>query len=57
MSTNEELFARLREERNRRLQEYEWANRDYKQALRDIPAQQGAPWDGGGPETPWPVRP
>lgn len=25
----------------------------YIQALRDIPAQPGAPWDGGGELTPW----
>ena len=29
----------------------------YIQALRDLPAQPGAPWDGGGDETPWPVKP
>lgn len=27
----------------------------YRQALRDITELEGAPWDGGGPETPWPV--
>lgn len=27
----------------------------YRQALRDLPAQKGFPWDGGGPKTPWPV--
>ena len=26
----------------------------YRQALRDLPAMVGAPWDGGGPLTPWP---
>ena len=26
----------------------------YIQALRDIPTQPGAPWDGGDDETPWP---
>ena len=26
----------------------------YIQALRDLPAQPGAPWDGGGELTPWP---
>ena len=26
----------------------------YRQALRDLPAQEGAPWDGGGALTPWP---
>ena len=27
----------------------------YRQALRDLPAQEGAPWDGGGELTPWPT--
>lgn len=31
--------------------------RAYRQALRDLPDQPGAPWDGGGDETPWPVIP
>lgn len=29
----------------------------YIQALRDLPAQPGAPWDGGGELTPWPDMP
>ena len=29
----------------------------YIQALRDLPAQPGAPWDGGGDLTPWPELP
>ncbi len=29
----------------------------YRQALRDLPAQAGAPWDGGGALTPWPEMP
>ena len=29
----------------------------YIQELRDLPVQPGAPWDGGGNETPWPVKP
>lgn len=29
----------------------------YRQALRDLPAQPGAPWDGGGDLTPWPELP
>lgn len=29
----------------------------YRQALRDLPAQPGAPWDGGGDATPWPELP
>ena len=28
----------------------------YRQALRDLPAQEGAPWDAGGPATPWPAQ-
>ena len=28
----------------------------YRQALRDLPAAEGAPWDGGG-LTPWPEEP
>lgn len=28
----------------------------YRTALRDLPAQDGAPWDGGE-ETPWPEMP
>ncbi|MDY0259348.1 MAG: tail fiber assembly protein [Desulfovibrio sp.] len=31
--------------------------RTYRQALRDLPAQEGAPFDGGGDETPWPAIP
>lgn len=29
----------------------------YRQALRDLPTQPGAPWDGGGEGTPWPELP
>lgn len=29
----------------------------YRQALRDLPEQPGAPWDGGGELTPWPIKP
>lgn len=29
----------------------------YRQSLRDLPAQAGAPWDGGGEATPWPEMP
>ena len=29
----------------------------YRQALRDLPAQEGTPWDGGGELTPWPEKP
>lgn len=27
----------------------------YRQALRDLPSTEGAPWDGGYEATPWPV--
>lgn len=29
----------------------------YRDALRGLPDQAGAPWDGGGDKTPWPVIP
>ena len=29
----------------------------YRAALRALPEQPGAPWDGGGAATPWPVAP
>lgn len=29
----------------------------YRQALRDLPSKEGAPWDGGGELTPWPDAP
>ena len=29
----------------------------YRAALRDLPEQYGAPWDGGGEATPWPIMP
>lgn len=62
---------RLRAERNRRLaatdylmmRDYPLAEEDeralasYRQALRDLPARDGAPWDGGEENTPWPVMP
>lgn len=62
-------FERLRAERDRRLTETDYllmpdyplsedsraAVQAYRQALRDLPAQEGAPWDGGEEETPWPV--
>ena len=62
-------FERLRAERDRRLTETDYllmpdyplsgdsraAVQAYRQALRDLPAQEGAPWDGGEEKTPWPV--
>lgn len=64
-------FERLRAERDRRIaatdfllmQDYplpadqRTAVQAYRQALRNLPAQDGAPWDGGGKETPWPAAP
>lgn len=65
------LFASLRNERAFRLQSTDYLllpdypiNEDartriiaYRQALRDLPSQPGAPWDGGGQKTPWPAFP
>ena len=70
-NSEEARFERLRAERDRRLaatdyllmQDYPLDNthkeavQAYRQALRDLPAQDGAPWDGGGKETPWPAAP
>lgn len=64
-------FERLRAERDRRLaatdyllmEDYPLDNthkeavRLYRQALRDLPSQEGAPWDGGEEKTPWPETP
>lgn len=64
-------FERLRSERDQRLAatdyllmpDYPLSDDQrtilqvYRQALRDLPSQEGAPWDGGGEETPWPVMP
>lgn len=69
--TEAELFQQLRAERDRRLTatdyllmpDYPLSDDQrtilqvYRQALRDLPAQEGAPWDGGGEETPWPELP
>lgn len=76
----DELFSRLRIERDTRINSVLWMRErhadelelgaeptltpeqytallTYIQALRDLPAQPGAPWDGGGIETPWPELP
>lgn len=67
----ESLFTNLRTERDRRLaatdyllmpdypisDEQRAVVQAYRQALRDLPAQPGAPWDGGGESTPWPDLP
>lgn len=78
--TIEELFDRLRNERDVRISTVLWMRErhadelelgkettltpeqytallTYIQALRDLPAQPGAPWDGGGELTPWPELP
>ena len=31
--------------------------KEYRAALRDLPDQNGAPWDGGSEATPWPGTP
>lgn len=67
-STVTELFTSLRAERDRRIaatdylvmpdypltEEAKATVSTYRQALRDLPQQAGAPWDGGGDLTPWP---
>lgn len=69
--TEAELFQQLRAERDQRLSATDYllmpdyplndtlkgAVQLYRQALRDLPAQSGAPWDGGGEATPWPELP
>jgi len=64
-------FARLRAERDTRLAATDYllmpdypisaelltAVKAYRQSLRDLPSGSGAPWDGGGDATPWPVMP
>lgn len=63
-------FERLRSERDRRLAATDYllmpdyplddtlkgAVQLYRRALRDLPAQEGAPWDGGEESTPWPEQ-
>lgn len=69
--TEEQLFAAMRASRDARLAatdkyllvDYPISEGDlalvkaYRAALRDLPDQPGAPWDGGGEETPWPELP
>lgn len=69
--TETELFQAVRAERDRRLSATDYllmpdypipadqrtAVQAYRQALRDLPAQDGAPWDGGDETTPWPELP
>lgn len=70
-NSEEARFERLRSERDRRLAatdyllmpDYPLSDDQriilqvYRQALRDLPSQEGAPWDGGGEATPWPELP
>ena len=70
-NSEEARFERLRAERDRRLAATDYllmedyplddtskgAVRLYRQSLRDLPSQEGAPWDGGGETTPWPTLP
>ena len=70
-NSEEARFERLRAERDRRLTatdyllmpDYPLSDDQrtilqvYRQALRDLPSQEGAPWDGGGESTPWPDLP
>lgn len=70
-NSEEARFERLRSERDRRLAATDYllmpdyplddtlkgAVQAYRQALRDLPSQEGAPWDGGGEATPWPELP
>ena len=65
------LFTNLRTERDRRLTATDFllmpdypisgdqraVVQTYRQALRDLPSQDGTPWDGGGEATPWPELP
>lgn len=69
--SEEQLWADLRFARDNKLDESDYLFisdypvteeelapiKQYRQALRDLPAQEGAPWDGGGEETPWPAEP
>lgn len=70
-NSEESRFERLRAERDSRLSATDYllmpdyplsegqrtVLQSYRQALRDLPSQEGAPWDGGGEETPWPEIP
>lgn len=69
--TEEQLFVTLRASRDARLaatdkymlvdypitEEALAQVKIYRAALRALPDQAGAPWDGGGDETPWPELP
>ena len=69
--TEEDLFTQLRAVRDAKLGDTDKylladypssadslaAVKAYRQTLRDLPGQEGAPWDGGGELTPWPELP
>ena len=70
--TQEDLAARVRAERDRRIAETDYLVMSdyplsqeklveikvYRQALRDLPQQPGFPWGGpDDPVCPWPVKP
>lgn len=70
--TTEELAARVRAERDRRIAATDYLvmpdypldtdklekSKAYRQALRDIPQQLGFPWNGpDDPACPWPIEP
>lgn len=68
--TQEELWDKLRGLRDYKLAETDFMLmpdypidniklekvKEYRQALRDLPGIDGAPWDGGGDDTPWPEK-
>lgn len=70
-NSEEARFERLRSERDQRLAatdyllmpDYPLSDDQrtilqvYRQTLRDLPSQEGAPWDGGAEDTPWPEIP
>ena len=70
-NSEEARFERLRSERDQRLaatdyllmSDYPLSDDQrtilqvYRQALRDLPSQEGAPWDCGAEDTPWPEIP
>ena len=70
-NSEEARFERLRSERDQRLAatdyllmpDYPLSDDQrtilqvYRQALRDLPSQEGAPWGGGAEDTPWPEIP
>lgn len=71
LTREQQLFAQLRAARDKRLAATDFcvlpdspldpqladAVLVYRKALRDITALDGAPFDGGGVDTPWPLNP